>query len=91
MVAPLNKHLPEVAGGVEAVTGTSIIDTGLRDVQFFGATLAEEQAATTATVCAELTPASAGQTAKLTLRAYQSDNTTLSVTAANVAWFAVGE
>lgn len=39
MVLPVSPHHPLFAGGIESVIGTKEIDTGLRDVQTFVATL----------------------------------------------------
>lgn len=85
-------HLPEVAGNVETVTGSLVVDTGLRSVRTFGANLNQSAAAASAFANAVLTPATAGATAKLTLEVRQADvAATLSVTAASVSWFAIGE
>ena len=40
-VNPKSKHLPEVAGDIVYVTGVEYIETGLRNIQTFVATLAQ--------------------------------------------------
>lgn len=39
MTLPVNPHFPVLAGGIELVNGSAVIDTGLRELQAFCATL----------------------------------------------------
>jgi len=41
LVNPKSKHLPEVAGDILFVTDSAYIETGLRDIQTFVASLAQ--------------------------------------------------
>lgn len=88
---PRNSHLPEMAGDIVAVTAELLVDTGLRKVQTFGATLAQESSATEAIVDAVLQPIQPGGTQKLLLQVWAVDGVTPGAAAANVAWSAMGE
>ena len=85
-------HLPHVSGGIQAVpsTGSVVIDTGLRNVQGFSATLAQDAVATAASVSFELADAEAGHV-KATLKTWAADGATAGSTAANVGWIALGK
>jgi hypothetical protein len=91
MVAPKSSHLPEVAGAIETFTGLLEVDTGLREVQSFTATLAQASAVASAQVTGILLDVVAGQTQKVRLQVWQSDLATQSVTSAKVAWLAFGK
>lgn len=83
-------HIPEYAGDVEEVTGTLIVDTELREVQSFSATLAQDSTATEASVSAVLGDIVPGGTQKLTLQTWAADGVTPGVNPVKVAWMAVG-
>lgn len=91
MVAPKNTHLPEVAGGIATVTGTLIVDTGLRKLQTAVATLGADSTATDAIVTMALEPLVAGGTQKINVKVWAVDGVTPGVTATPVHWLAVGE
>lgn len=91
MTAPMSTHLPEVSGGIETVTGSAVIDTGLRKVQSIVATLGAAAVATDATVAVTLVEPPAGGKYKATLYVVNADGVTLGVTATPVHWLAIGE
>lgn len=84
-------HIPEYAGDVVEVTGSLIVDTGLREVQAFSATLAAQSSATEAIVDAVLGAIEPGGTQKLTLEVFAVDGTTPGASAVKVAWMALGK
>lgn len=84
-------HLPEVSGDVVEVTGSLIVDTGLREVQSFSVALGTQSTATDAIVDGVLGPIVPGGTQKLTLEVFAVDGVTPGVTAVNVAWMAFGK
>jgi len=84
-------HIPEYAGDIVEVTGSLIIDTGLREVQSFSATLATQSTATDAIVDAVLGDIEPGGTQKMTLEVFAVDGVTPGVTAVKVAWMALGK
>ena len=88
---PRNSHLPEMAGDIVAVTGDLVVDTGLRKLQSFSATLAQTSTATESIVDAVLQELEAGGTYKLKLEVFAPDGVTPGASAANVAWTAIGE
>lgn len=96
MAAPLSTHIPGAAGDVEVVvTGTLIVNTGLREILTYGACLAEDAAISGDVVSVTLTKASAGKMATLTLKVWKrtaaGDCTPIAATAAKkVTWFATG-
>ncbi len=90
----LSKHLPEVAGGTVAVTGSLVVDTGLRDLQSFSATiqgvvvLNEESLVTY-----ELVDQIPGTTRQVTIRVYKAGpigHGSVGDSAMNVTWMAIG-
>lgn len=87
----LSTHLPEVAGNVVDVTGSIVVDTGLRNVRTHGANLNQAAGAASAYANSVLTEATGGANAKLTLQVREDDGVTLSSAAASVSWFAIGE
>jgi len=87
-------HIPEMSGGIETVpaaTGTLIIDTRLRDLQTFTATLGEDAVGTAASVSWEPIAQLAGGTQKVTLKTWAADGATAGSTAALVSWLALGK
>jgi len=86
-------HLPEVAGNIELVpsTGSLIVDTGLRNVQAFGVTLAQAAVADAASVAGILGDPLPGGSQKLTINVVKADGVTLGSVAAKVSWFAIGK
>lgn len=91
MVAPKNSHLPEVAGGIATVTGSLIVDTGLRKLQSAVATLGADSTATDSIVTMTLETLVPGGTQKINIKVWAVDGTTAGVTATPVHWLAVGE
>ena len=91
MSAPMSTHLPEVSGEVVAVTGTLLVDTGLRKIQSFSATLAQTPTVDAANATAVPQDIEAGQTQKLLLQVWEDDLVTPAAVAANVAWAAFGQ
>lgn len=93
--AALSDHLVGVAGGVEAVTGTKIVDTGLTKLQSFSAALklttvtANEESLVT---WEEVPPQVPGGTVKVTLYVWKGRTAsgTAGDTATNVSWIAFG-
>lgn len=86
-VHPRSRHLPEVAGAIEEVTGTLVVETYLREVQSFSVTLAATPTATEASVAAVLD----AETRKLTISVVAADGVTPGVAAVKVAWLALGK
>ena len=84
-------HIPEYAGDIAEVTGSLIVDTGLREVQSFSATLATQSTATEASVDATLGEIEPGGTQKLTLETWAADGATPGVNPVKVAWMALGK
>lgn len=91
MVAPKNSHLPEVSGGIATVTGSLVVDTGLRKLQSVVATLGADSTATDAIVTLALQDIVPGGTQKMTVKVWAVDGVTPGVTAVPVHWLAVGE
>lgn len=83
-------HLPAVAGGIETVTGTLVIDTGLREVQAIAHGLAQDAVATAASTSVTLAAAVGGRV-KATLKVWKADGATAGDTAAKVSWIALGK
>jgi hypothetical protein len=88
---PYSTHKPYESGRVVDVTGSLIVDTGLRKVRTFSATLAAEPIATDCIVAAALLDEPDRATKRLTLYVKAADGTTDGVTATAVAWHALGE
>ena len=92
MTSPKSTHLSEVAGAIEEITGSLIVDTGLRDVQSFTASFA--QALTVATKEAilgwEFEPVVPGTTQKVLISTYLLAGTP-GVEATKVSWTAIGK
>lgn len=91
MVDVKSTHLPEVSGGIAAVTGSLIIDTQLRNVQSFSVSLAQAASATEAIVTAVLSDPEVGAAQKLTLQVWAVDGVTPGAAAVDVAWTAIGK
>lgn len=88
----LSTHLPETAGAIETVTGTLTVDTGLREVQSFNATLNQAATATEAFASATLQPQTPGGTQKLLLQVWSAATTPLAgVNPVSVSWQALGK
>lgn len=88
---PKSTHLPELAGAIDMVTGSLIVDTGLRNVQSFAVTLAQAPTATDASVAGLLAEPTPGGHQKLTLIVVAADGVTPGVTATKVSWTALGK
>jgi hypothetical protein len=84
-------HLPEVAGGVETVTGTLSVDTGLREIQSVVAALGENSGSDQNVVTVVPQNIVAGTSQKITLSVWAADGTTASTTATTVRWMAFGK
>ena len=84
-------HLPEVSGGIESVTGTLTVETGLRSLQSAVATLGEDAVATEASVSVTPIDPPAGGTYKLTLSVWNADGATPGASATKVNWMAFGK
>ncbi|UCF48286.1 MAG: hypothetical protein JSU89_14140 [Myxococcales bacterium] len=91
MVAPKSTHLPEVSGATELVTGSLIVDTGLRDLQTVVATLAAVAVATEATVSVTLEDLVPGATRKIKLQVWNADGATPGASEVAVNWLALGK
>lgn len=87
-------HMPHFAGGVESVTGTLTVDTGIRGpLQAAVATLATDEAANEEChVTVERAPIVGGQNAKITLKVWKGGTAsgTAGDSAVNVEWMALG-
>jgi hypothetical protein len=88
---PKSNHLPELAGAIDLVTGTLIVDTGLRNVQSFTVSLAQTPTAAEAIVAGALADPTPGGHQKLTLMVMAVDGVTPGVAAAKVSWTALGK
>jgi hypothetical protein len=84
-------HIPEYAGDVVEVTGSLVVDTGLREVQAFSATLAAQASATEAIVDAVLGDVVPGGSQSMTLEVFAVDGVTPGAAAVKVAWMALGK
>ena len=84
---PKSTHIPETAGAIETVTGSLVVDTGLRNVQSFAVTLASIPNANAASVAGTL----ADDKRTLTLLVVKADGVTAGSVAASVAWTALGK
>lgn len=95
MTAPVSPHTPILAGGIEAVTGTLEVDTGLRDLQSFAASLAADAmtANEEATVSWKVTSAADAASVKVTLYVWKGGTGSGSAgdSAVDVSWIALGE
>lgn len=91
MSSPRSTHLPEVAGAIETVTGSLIVDTGLRDVQAFAVTMAQAPTANEAIVAGVLQDVLPGEHQKLQLLVMKVDGVTPGAAAAKVCWTAIGK
>jgi len=94
MSDPLSTHLPNVSGTtstVPAATGTLIVDTGVRDLQTFVCTLAQDAVANASSVSYALVAQAAGTTRKVTIKAWKSDGATAASVVALVSWIAIGK
>lgn len=96
MTAPGSTHIPHFAGGVESVTDTLTVDTGLRDVQAVSATLAadvlaNEEAHVTVSRVAQVEGEPGN--AKIILKVWKGGTAsgTVGDTAVNVEWMALGK
>lgn len=83
-------HIPAFSGTIEAVTGTLVVDTGLREVQSITASLAEDSVSDGAGVSIEPMAVVGGATVKATISVWAADGTTPSSTETNVGWMALG-
>lgn len=89
----LSNHLPEVSGGTEAVTGTAIVDTGLKRIQAISATMLTDVAANEeAHVTVSLIDPPAGGTYKATLKVWKGGSASGDAgdSAVDVSWMAIG-
>jgi hypothetical protein len=84
-------HLPEMAGDILTFTGTQVVDTGLRQLQAFSATFAQDTHADAAMVSALPIAPTGGATWKLNLKAWKADGTTAASIASKVSWMALGK
>jgi hypothetical protein len=92
MPAPLSTHLPQVSGGTTAAfTGTLVVDTGLRDLQSFACSLAQDAVANASSVSYALVSQVAGTTRKVTIKAWKADGATAASVSAIASWLAIGK
>lgn len=95
MTEHVSPHFPILAGGVESVTGSKEVDTGLREIQSFTASLnasaltANEEGLVTWAV----TSAEGASTVKVTLYVWKggTGHATAGDSAVNVSWTALGK
>lgn len=89
MSAPKSTHIPEVAHGIAAVTGTLIVETDLRDIQTAVATLKATAIAANEESHAIVTWSGS----KLTIKVYKGGTAsgTIGDSAVNVCWMAIGQ
>jgi len=93
--AALSDHIVGVAGAVESVTGTLVVDTGLKKLQSFAAALklttvaANEESIVT---WEEVPPQNPGGTVKVTLYVWKGGTSsgTAGDSAVDVSWVAIG-
>ena len=89
MASPqMSTHIPGRSGGIEKVTGSLIVDTGILNVRNFTVTLGQATAAGAAVVAGALTQGVAGKPAKLELLVFEDDTTTPSTDEVLVSWSA---
>lgn len=91
MPAPLSPHIPGVAGAQVSVTGTLVVDTGLRNVRTHGANLGQAAVAASSYANSVLTQGVAGKPATLSVQVREDDGTTISSAVAIVSWWAIGD
>ena len=80
-------HIPETAGGEVSFTGSTTIETELRETQSYGAVLAQDSVA----ACASLSATLDSTKRKLTIKAWKADGVTAADVACKVVWFAFGK
>ena len=92
MSTPLSTHIPQFSGTTSAVGsgGTLIVDTGLRNLQSFSCSLAQDAGANASSVSWELVTQVAGTTRKVTLKTWKANGATAGSVAASVSWLALG-
>lgn len=92
MPDPLSTHMPNVSGGTTAAfTGTLIVDTGVRDLQSFTCTLAQDAVANASSLSYALVAQAAGTTRKVTIKAWKADGATAASVTAIASWLAIGK
>ncbi len=92
MSSPLSTHLPHVSGAIVTVPsgGSLIVDTGLRNLQTFVCSLAEDADAAVAGVSWERVTQIDG-TQKVTIKTWEDDGTTTGSGAHLISWLALGK
>lgn len=90
-VNPKSTHLPELAGAIEVVTGSLIVDTGLRNVQSFAVSLAQASTATEAGAAGALAYPPVGGHQQLAISVVAADGATPGVNPVKVSWMALGK
>lgn len=91
MTDSLSTHLPAVSGGIESVTGTLVVDTGLRNVQTIVACAGEDHTADVGGVSVTIAAVVGGGTVKATLSVWEDDQATPGTAATAVHWMAIGK
>lgn len=89
MVNPKSKHLPEVAGAIETVTGDLYIETGLRNIQTFVASLAQPIVAGDEALVSWEFPDEEAFPGRVLLHVYKT-TFAAGTNPAKVSWFALG-
>ena len=84
---PRSTHLPEVAGAIEDVTATLVVPVGIREIQSFSVSLAQDPTAAEAIAVGVLSE----DKRELTLKVFAPDGVTPGMAAAKVAWLALGK
>jgi hypothetical protein len=79
-------HIPESSGGNVTFTGSTTVDTELRHVSRYFATLVTDSVAN----CATLSVALGSDNRTLTIKAYKADGVTSASTECTVNWGADG-
>jgi hypothetical protein len=86
-VNPKSRHIPEYAAGVETVTGTLVVHTGLREIQSVTASFGQDLiGAQEALVVAEISATVPGD---MTLKTYTAAGVA-GVVPSTVCWMALG-
>lgn len=91
MSAPLSSIYPGMSGGIESVTGSKVVDTGLTDILTCDATLMTVVAANEESHVVAIKSQNPGENVKLTLTVTKGGTAsgTAGDSAVDVAWWAL--
>lgn len=95
MPEPMSTHIPSMSGAIESITGSLVVDTGLRNVQTFVASLNASAVAANeeSIVHWSLNTLVGGETQKVTIYVKKggTNHGDAGDSAVNVSWLALGK